>query len=81
MGDAGRLAFADRGRYLADSDYMPVPVQGLLEPGYLAERATLLGGAAALTEVAPGNPAFDHALNWADDGSIELPLDQPCVDC
>ncbi|WP_120503592.1 gamma-glutamyltransferase [Sulfitobacter mediterraneus] len=73
MGDAGRLAFADRGRYLADSDYVPVPVQGLLEPGYLAERATLLGGTAALTEVAPGNPAFDHALNWADDASIELP--------
>lgn len=73
MGDAGRLAFADRGRYLADSDYVPVPVQGLLEPGYLAERAQLLDGDAALTEVAPGNPEFDHALNWADDAAIELP--------
>ncbi len=73
IGDASRLAFADRGRYLADNDYVPVPVTGLLEPEYLAERAKLLGGDDALPEVAPGNPAFDHALNWADDVAIELP--------
>ncbi|MEW9921122.1 gamma-glutamyltransferase [Marimonas sp. MJW-29] len=73
MGDAARLAFADRGRYLADSDYVPVPVTGLLDPAYMAERAKLLEGDRALEEVAPGNPAFDHALNWADDDSIELP--------
>ncbi len=73
MGDAARLAFADRGRYLADSDYVPVPVAGLLDPAYMAERAQVLNTDAALPEVAPGNPAFDHALNWADDVSIELP--------
>ncbi len=73
MGDAGRLAFADRGRYLADSDFVPVPVTGLLDPAYLAERAQLLSSEAALEEVAPGNPKFDHALNWADDESLELP--------
>ena len=73
IGDASRLAFADRGRYLADSDYGPVPVTGLLDPAYLAERAKLLAGDDALPEVAPGNPAFDHALNWADDMAIELP--------
>lgn len=73
MGDAARLAFADRGRFLADSDFVPVPVKGLLDPAYLAERGKLLSGDAALTEVAPGNPAFDHALLLADDQSIELP--------
>ncbi|APE44405.1 gamma-glutamyltransferase [Sulfitobacter alexandrii] len=73
MGDAARLAFADRGRYLADSDYVPVPVTGLLDPDYLARRATLLAGDSALTEVAPGEPEFDHALLWADDVSLELP--------
>jgi gamma-glutamyltranspeptidase/glutathione hydrolase len=67
------LAFADRGRYVADTDYVPVPVQGMLDPAYLAERATLLSGDDALPEVAPGNPVFDHALNWADDMAIELP--------
>jgi len=73
MGDAARLAFADRGRYLADSDFVPVPVQGLLAPDYLADRAQLLEGERALAQVAPGTPEFDHALLWADDVSIELP--------
>jgi gamma-glutamyltranspeptidase/glutathione hydrolase len=73
MGDAGRLAFADRGRYLADSDYVPVPVQGLIDPAYMSERAKVLMTNRALESVAPGDPAFDHALNWADDESIELP--------
>ncbi len=73
MGDAARLAFADRGRYLADSDFVPVPVEGLLDPAYLAERAELLQGEGALEEVIPGNPEFDHALFWADDASIEFP--------
>jgi gamma-glutamyltranspeptidase/glutathione hydrolase len=58
MGDAARLAFADRGRYLADSDFVPVPVQGLLEPDYLAERAELLERETALEEVIPGNDGF-----------------------
>ncbi|MEP3443135.1 MAG: gamma-glutamyltransferase [Sulfitobacter sp.] len=73
IGDASRLAFADRGRYVADSDYVPVPVEGLLDPAYLAERGELLAGEDALPEVTAGNPAFDHALNWADDIAIELP--------
>ncbi len=73
IGDASRLAFADRGRYLADSDFVPVPVKGLLAQGYLAERAKLLGGDDALPEVSPGTPEFDHALNWGDDHAIELP--------
>ncbi|MGK7651997.1 gamma-glutamyltransferase [Roseovarius sp. B08] len=73
IGDASRLAFADRGRYMADSDYVPVPVKGLLDAGYLADRAELLQRDAALQEVAPGEPEFDHALDFADDVSIELP--------
>jgi len=73
IGDASRLAFADRGRYMADTDFVPVPVQGLVAPEYLDARAALLGGDDALPEVAPGTPDFDHALLWADDDSIELP--------
>lgn len=73
IGDASRLAFADRGRYLADSDHVPVPLKGLLSPDYLKSRAELLQGDDALPEVAPGKPEFEHALNWADDQSLELP--------
>lgn len=73
IGDASRLAFADRGRYMADSDFVPVPVKGLLAKEYLSQRSDLLRGDDALPEVAPGDPEFDHALNWADDQSLELP--------
>lgn len=73
FGDASRLAFADRGRYMADSDYVPMPTKGLVDPDYLATRAGLLEGQTALEEVAPGTPDWDHALIWADDDSIELP--------
>ena len=73
MGDASRLAFADRERYMADSDFVPMPTKGLVSDDYLSERAKLLTGSTALTEVAPGNPEYSHASLWADDVSLELP--------
>ena len=73
IGDAARLAFADRGRYMADADFVPMPTKGLIDPAYLARRAELLSGDDALPEVSPGQPEFDHALNWADDEAIEFP--------
>ena len=73
IGDASRLAFADRGHYMADSDFVPVPVKGLVDPEYLSLRAESLDGGPALGSVSAGMPAFDHAMMWADDESIELP--------
>lgn len=73
IGDASRLAFADRGRYMADSDFVPMPTKGLLAQDYLGERAKLLNGPDALTEAVPGNPEYSHASLWADDVSLELP--------
>ena len=72
MGDASRLAFADRGRYMADADFVPMPTAGLLDPAYLAARAALLSDT-RLETADPGQPKFDHALNWADDEALELP--------
>jgi gamma-glutamyltranspeptidase/glutathione hydrolase len=73
IGDASRLAFADRGRYVADSDFVPVPVQGMLDPSYLQGRAILLAGDDALPEVSAGTPEFDHTLLWADGDTLEQP--------
>ncbi len=72
IGDASRLAFADRGRYMADSDFVPMPTEGLVAKSYLAERAALLEGDKALEEVAAGSPEWDHAMLLADDESIEF---------
>jgi gamma-glutamyltranspeptidase/glutathione hydrolase len=73
IGDASRLAFADRGRYMADSDFVPVPTKGLIDPKYLATRSEQLKTDKALERPQAGDPSFDHSLNWADDESIELP--------
>ncbi|MEM7302381.1 MAG: gamma-glutamyltransferase [Pseudomonadota bacterium] len=73
IGDASRLAFADRGRYMADSDYVPLPTKGLIDPAYLSARAKLLDRPDALKSVAPGEPKWDHAHLLADDDAIELP--------
>ncbi len=58
LGDAGRLAFADRNRYLADPADLPVPVAGLLDPNYLLLRAQGLNPLRAINDPRPGNPRF-----------------------
>ncbi|MBL6456957.1 gamma-glutamyltransferase [Belnapia sp. T6] len=58
LGEAGRIAFADRNRYLADADHVPVPVRGLLDPTYLTIRAQLLDRDRALAAPRPGNPPW-----------------------
>ena len=52
---AGRLAFADRNRYLADSDFIKVPLDGLLNKQYLKARAALIKDVDIKT-VLPGTP-------------------------
>ena len=75
VGVASRLAFADRGRYMADSDFVSVPVEGLVDGGYMNDRAGLIG-ARALDDAAPGEPPVKEGSllqRWADDQSLELP--------
>ncbi len=72
IGDASRLAFADRGRYMADTDYVPMP-EGLLDANYLAERAKLITPGQALEKASAGEPRWEKAVAQADDESIELP--------
>ena len=54
--EASRYAFADRGAYLGDPDYVYVPLKGLLSDGFAAERRALITDQAAANPVAPGNP-------------------------
>lgn len=52
---ASRLAYADRDRYIGDPAFVDVPLEGLLDPGYLDQRARLIGPVAGPAP-APGNP-------------------------
>jgi gamma-glutamyltranspeptidase/glutathione hydrolase len=55
ISEAERLAYADRAQYVADSDFVPVPVKGLIDPAYLASRAALVGEHSMGT-AKPGTP-------------------------
>ena len=53
--EASRLMYADRDRYVADPKFVDVPVEGLLDPQYVAARARLIGERAG-PPPAPGEP-------------------------
>ena len=54
--ESQRLAYADRELYLADGDFVPVPVAGLIDPGYLAMRGALISPDMRMEDVAAGVP-------------------------
>jgi gamma-glutamyltranspeptidase/glutathione hydrolase len=58
---ASRLAYADRARFLADSDFIDVPVRGLLDKDYIAGRAALIDPARDMGQAQAGNPPQKHA--------------------
>ena len=54
--EASRYAYADRGAYLGDPDYVYVPLKGLLSDEFATERRSLITERAAQSPVAAGNP-------------------------
>jgi gamma-glutamyltranspeptidase / glutathione hydrolase len=53
--EASRLAFADRGKYLGDEDFVKIPKKGLLSKAYLDERRKLISMTQANKSITPGN--------------------------
>jgi gamma-glutamyltranspeptidase/glutathione hydrolase len=54
--EASRFAFADRNAYVADEDFVDVPLRGLLSDGFAATRRALITDRAAVSPVPPGDP-------------------------
>jgi len=55
IAEAERLAYADRGLYVADTDFVPIDVKAMVNPGYLAGRAALITDK-SLGKAEPGEP-------------------------
>ncbi len=55
IGEAMRLAYADREKYLADQDFVSVPVAGLIDKGYIAKRSQMI----ALQRARPQFPGIE----------------------
>lgn len=65
--EASRLAFADRGRYIADPDFVEAPGGDwslMLAPDYLASRSELIGDTSMGDSAQPGNPG-ELSVSWA----------------
>jgi len=71
--EAAKLAYADRGLYMADSDFVEMPTEGLQDPDYLATRAGLIDPAAAATDVQAGEPPWKEGSLWSPDTQAERP--------
>ncbi len=56
LSESQKLAYADRALYMADSDFVPVPVNGLLDAAYLQDRALLIDSNKAMEKARAGNP-------------------------
>lgn len=79
--EAGRLAYADRGRYVADTDFVPLPgnsVKPLLDKTYLATRAALITDK-SMGQAKPGTPpatavalGVDTSPEWPSTSHISV---------
>src|SRR3954447_17008546 len=66
--EANRLMYADRDKYVGDPAFVKVPVAGLMDPAYVAQRAALIGPSAGPPPAA-GVP--QGALVAGNDSSLE----------
>ncbi|MEH1812907.1 MAG: gamma-glutamyltransferase [Nostoc sp.] len=71
--EAGRLAYADRNLYIADTDFVPVPVKELINPNYLKLRAARINPERSIGQAQAGNPLLQQANPLGKDQSKDLP--------
>jgi len=70
--ESAKLAYADRGLYMADSDFVNMP-EGLLNADYLKDRASLIDPATAMEKAEPGTPPWDEATLYSPDLQPDAP--------
>jgi gamma-glutamyltranspeptidase/glutathione hydrolase len=71
ISEAYRLAYADRGQYMADADFVNVPVAGLLDKNYLKSRAALISMSRSLGAAPVGTPPGAPSATTGQDATVE----------
>lgn len=80
LAQAERVMYADRDRYVGDPDFVTVPVDGLLDPQYVAERAKLItdkAGAAPPFGLPKGAPKVGVDMTHEPGGTTHLVVVDP----
>ncbi|SFG12233.1 gamma-glutamyltransferase 1 . Threonine peptidase. MEROPS family T03 [Planifilum fulgidum] len=76
LAEAMHLAYADRGAYIGDPEFVDVPMKGLLHPEYIRERSALVSMDRANPEVKPGDPWKYEGKRGKKPASVQ-PDDRP----
>jgi len=70
IAEAMKLSYADREKWLGDSDFVTVPVTGLLDPAYLKARSQLISADKPLGHYEAGSPPGAPARTAAVSGEV-----------
>ena len=70
IAESERLAFADRAAFGGDSDFVAVPVKGLIAADYLKARGALIRADATMARAEPGTPAGAAPRTLAPGGEV-----------
>ena len=82
MVEAKKLAFIDREAFVADPDYIDVPIEGLLSKEYARERAKLIDPERAAYDVKAGNPwAYQAAQRQGRPSKVGAGQEQEDTTC
>lgn len=73
IAEAEKLAYADRGKFLGDPDFVHVPVEALLDKDYLAGRAALIDPSASMGKAEPGKLDDKAADSQGTNVSVAFP--------
>ena len=69
--EVSKVAFADRNHYMADPDFVPQPVESLLNRAYLDGRAALISSGSALSKIEAGQPPERQGgLEWSPHSGV-----------
>jgi len=72
LSEAGRLAYADRDMYIADPDFIQIPIDSLIDPKYTKDRSHLISIKKSMAKAKPGN-LNQFPVQLGSDSSSELP--------
>ncbi len=71
--EAESLAYADRNQYTGDTDFIHVPIKGMIDPDYLDERAKLINPGTSMGRAPYGNPPSEIALDNGEGLVLDIP--------
>jgi len=74
LAEALRITYVDNNKFIADDDFVEVPIKGLMSDAYIKDRAKLISRKGANNNIAAGNPwDYQSKNNGKDFGKDATP--------